>query len=269
MNWTEVLISAGVAAVLGLITTGLRNRNKLGKLGAILWVIIPIIVGNIIYYHYINPNGLRSTDRAQIERSFEGYPVFQTLKQQEPDLYNQLIDNFLKSKKEGHSEQQLIDEMKQTVSGLIVQRIRHAPDKDVIDYMNIILEELRYYQANNRSEHLCFKALFPQVSGGVNATKALPKELQLRDLDSINRLFKASSGGIIKPKNQEHENKLSIIVARMQQQYGDDLQMFSNPASPDVDREKICDMSIDMYSQILKLPPDDAGDILRSMLGGE
>ncbi|HGH0634948.1 TPA: DNA gyrase, partial [Yersinia enterocolitica] len=42
MNWTEVLISAGVAAVLGLITTGLRNRNKLGKLGAILWVIIPI-----------------------------------------------------------------------------------------------------------------------------------------------------------------------------------------------------------------------------------
>ncbi|CNK89025.1 topoisomerase IV subunit A subunit [Yersinia enterocolitica] len=211
MNWTEVLISAGVAAVLGLITTGLRNRNKLGKLGAILWVIIPIIVGNIIYYHYINPNGLRSTDRAQIERSFEGYPVFQTLKQQEPALYNQLIDNFLKSKKEGHSEQQLIDEMKQTVSGLIVQRIRHAPDKDVIDYMNIILEELRYYQANNRSEHLCFKALFPQVSGGVNATKALPKELQLRDLDSINRLFKASSGGIINRKIKSMRTSLVLL----------------------------------------------------------
>lgn len=99
MNWTEVLISAGVAAALGVITIGLRNRNKRGKLGAILWVITPIIVGNIIYYHYINPNRLRSKDRAQIERSFEGYPVFQTLKQQEPALYTQLIDNFLKSKK--------------------------------------------------------------------------------------------------------------------------------------------------------------------------
>lgn len=206
---------------------------------------------------------------AMIERLFEEYPVFQTLKQQEPALYTQLIDNFLQSKKEGHSEQQLIDEMKQIVSSLIEQRIRHAPDKDVIDYMNIILEELRYYQANNRSEYLCFKTLFPQVSGGVNATKTLPKELQLRDLDSINRLFKASSGGVINPENQDYESKLNTIVTRMQQQYGDDLQMFSNPASPNADREKVCDMSIDMYSQILKLPPSDAGAILRSMLGGE
>ncbi|HHL2559455.1 TPA: DNA gyrase [Yersinia enterocolitica] len=269
MNWTEVLISAGVAAVLGVITTGLRNRNKLGKLGAILWVIIPIIVGNIIYYHYINPNGLRSNDRAQIERSFEGYPVFQTLKQQEPALYTQLIDNFIQSKKEGHSDQQLIDEMRRSVAELTVQRIQRAPDENVIDYMTVILEELRYYQANHHSEHLCFKALFPQVSGGVNTAKVLPKELLMRDLDSINRLFKASSGGVIKTDNQEHENKLNIIVAQMQQQYGDDLQMFSNPASPDVDRAKICDMSIDMYSQILKLPPDDAGAVLRSMLSGE
>lgn len=269
MNWTEVLISAGIAAVLGVITSRLRNRNKLGRFGAILWVIIPIVVGNIIYYHYINPNGLRSNDRAQIERAFAEYPVFQTLKQQEPALYTQLIDNFLKSKKEGHSEQQLIDEMKQAVSSLIAQRIQHAPDKDIIDYMNIILEELRYYQANNRSEHLCFKSLFPQVSGGVNATKSLPKELQSRDLDSVNRLFKASSGGIINPINQDYENKLNTIVAQMQQQYGNDLQMFVNPASPDVDREKVCDMAIDMYGQIMQLPPSDAGAILRSMLGGE
>lgn len=269
MNWTEVLISAGIAAVLGVIISGLRNRNKLGRFGAILWVIIPIVVGNIIYYHYINPNGLRSNDRAQIERVFAEYPVFQTLKQQEPALYTQLIDNFLKSKKEGHSEQQLIDEMKQAVSSLIAQRIQHAPDKDIIDYMNIILEELRYYQANNRSEHLCFKSLFPQVSGGVNATKYLPKELQSRDLDSVNRLFKASSGGIINPINQDYENKLNTIVTQMQQQYGNDLQMFVNPASPDVDREKVCDMAIDMYSQIMQLPPSDAGAILRSMLGSE
>ena len=120
-----------------------------------------------------------------------------------------------------------------------------------------------------RLETACFKSLFPQVSGGVNATKYLPKELQSRDLDSVNRLFKASSGGIINPINQDYENKLNTIVTQMQQQYGNDLQMFVNPASPDVDREKVCDMAIDMYSQIMQLPPSDAGAILRSMLGGE
>lgn len=269
MNWMEVLISAGIAVILGFITTRLRNSNKLGKIGAILWVIIPIVVGNIIYYQYINPNKLSGNDRAQIEQSLESFPVFQTLKKKEPTLYTQLIDNFLKSKKEGHSEQQLIDEMKQSVAELTMQRIQHAPDKNVIDYMNIILDELRYYQANNRSEHLCFKALFPQVSGGVNATKVLPKELLMRDLDSVNSLFTSSTGGLIKPENQEYENKLNAIVGKMQQQYGHDLQMFVNPAAPEVDREKICDMAIDMYSQILKLPANDAGAILRSMLGGE
>ncbi|MGE4802195.1 DNA gyrase [Yersinia hibernica] len=269
MNWMEVLISAGIAVILGFITTRLRNSNKLGKIGAILWVIIPIVVGNIIYYQYINPNKFSGNDRAQIEQSLESFPVFQTLKKQEPALYTQLIDNFLKSKKEGQSEQQLIDEMKQSVAELTMQRIQHAPDKNVIDYMNIILDELRYYQANNRSEHLCFKALFPQVSGGVNATKVLPKELLMRDLDSVNSLFTSSTGGLIKPENQEYENKLNAIVGKMQQQYGHDLQMFVNPAAPEVDREKICDMAIDMYSQILKLPANDAGAILRSMLGGE
>ena len=114
MNWTEVMVSAGVGVVLSGITTILRNRNKLNKISAILLVIIPIVVGNIIYYQYINPNGLRSGDRAR-----------------------------------------------------------------------------------------------------------------------------------------------------------NDLQMFTNPTAPDADREKICDMSIDMYTQILTLSPKDAGAILRSMLAGE
>lgn len=104
---------------------------------------------------------------------------------------------------------------------------------------------------------------------GVNTTKILPKELQERDLDSVNRLFQASTGELITPQNQEYESKLDNIVQQMQQQYGDDLQMFTNLTSPNVDREKVCDMAIDMYSEILKLPPNDAGAILRSMLGGE
>lgn len=45
------------------------------------------------------------------------------------------------------------------------KRIQRAPDENVITYMQVILEELRYYQEHNRSEMLCFKALFPQVSG--------------------------------------------------------------------------------------------------------
>ncbi|CNJ30583.1 MULTISPECIES: hypothetical protein [Yersinia] len=269
MNWMEVLVSGGIAAVLGGITASLRNRKKLGKIGAVLWVIIPIIIGNVIYYQYNNPNGFRNNDRTQIEQSLESFPVFQTLKQQEPALYTQLIDNFIKSSNAGHSEQQLIDEMKQSVAELTVQRIQRASDENVIDYMKIILEELRYYQANHRSEKLCFKALYPQVSGGVNTTKILPKELQERDLDSVNRLFQASTGELITPQNQEYESKLDNIVQQMQQQYGDDLQMFTNLTSPNVDREKVCDMAIDMYSEILKLPPNDAGAILRSMLGGE
>ncbi|MCB5329528.1 hypothetical protein LH411_23050, partial [Yersinia intermedia] len=88
-------------------------------------------------------------------------------------------------------------------------------------------------------------------------------------LEAINLLFKASTGEFVKPTDQEHESKLKAIVQRMEQQYGNDLQMFTNPTAPDADREKICDMSIDMYTQILTLSPKDAGAILRSMLAGE
>ena len=96
MNWTEVMVSAGVGVVLSGNATTLRNRNKLNKISAILLVIIPIVVGNIIYYQYINPNGLRSGDRARIEDSFEKF--IWRLYYESPSFYDDIIEDYYKDK---------------------------------------------------------------------------------------------------------------------------------------------------------------------------
>lgn len=70
----------------------------------------------------------------------------------------------------------------------------------------------------------------------------------MRDLEAINLLFKASTGEFVKPTDQEHESKPKAIVQRMEQQYGNDLQMENKSSQFWCRSRKICDMSIDMYT---------------------
>ena len=51
--------------------------------------------------------------------------------------------------------------------------------------------------------------------------------------------------------------------------YGDDVQMLANPESPNIDRQKVCQMAIKFYGEILLLPQDKAARILRMMLGSQ
>lgn len=269
MNWNDVIIAAVAAAIIGGVLQALYKKGKIRRTPAIIIFLVLIFWGNFLYEGVIKPRLAGDEQTQEIDQALSALPIYNTIKAQEPALYSQIRSNILRLKKEGKSQQEAIDTVKPMVSELLSTRMNTAPDANVIAAMQVSLEEMQALQARNDGS--CFKFLYPHINGGVNTAQVLPPELFKKDLDTMNALLLASgSGQTAQPTVVSGEKAKALMVPvrqALQEKYGDQLQMFNDLGAPAVDRAKVCEISITLYTGILALPPQDSAAVLRLMLG--
>ncbi|MGP9418640.1 hypothetical protein HX889_42850 [Pseudomonas reactans] len=269
MNWNEVMVWGVSGVVIAAILAALYKKGKLGKTPAIILLLVLVIGGNALYAGLIKPRMQTSSQTAEIDHALAELPIFKTINEQEPELYQQIRSNILRLREEGKTQQEAIDTVKPMVSALISQRMNTAPDANVLAAMRVSLQEMQELQA--RHDGTCFKFLYPHISGGVNTAQVLSPELFKKDLDTMNDLLQASGRGQkTQPTTLSAERAQALMVPvreKLHQDYGDQLQMFNDLGAATVDRAKVCDISISLYSNILALPQADAVGLLRLMLG--
>lgn len=269
MNWTEVMVWGISGVVVGSLLGALHKKGKIGRIPAVVLFLVLIVGGNILWGGVIKPRLAGNSEEQKIDQALEALPLYNTIKMQEPALYAQIRSNILNMKKEGKAQQDAIDTVKPMVSVLLSQRITHAPDANVNEAMQVNLEEMQTLQA--RKDGSCFKFLYPQVSGGINTAEVLPPALFQKDLNTMNDLLLATGSGQTTQPQAVSTEKVVQMMAPVREalanMYGEQLQMFSDLTKPDVDREKVCEISISLYSGILALQPADSAAILRQMLG--
>lgn len=270
MNIEHVILSGAFGAIVASGLTYLCKKNKINKVVASIIFIIVIALMNLGYGKFYSAKNNTKNDRAEIETALQKIPLFQTFKEQDPFAYVQFKEGFIALIRQGKSQQEIIDLMQVESMKLISQRVSYAPDSNVINMANDALEEMVYLEKNKNDQ--CFKYLFPYISGGINTTKVLPPELLQQDLNTKNELFIASYHTPIiadEQANRLANEDLAPIYDQMVKVYGDDVQMLANPESPNIDRQKVCQMAIKFYGEILLLPQDKAARILRMMLGSQ
>ncbi|UHM90484.1 hypothetical protein [Rahnella victoriana] len=269
MNWTEVMVWGVIGVVAGSLIAALHKKGKICRIPAVILFLVVIIGGSLLWGGVIKPRLAGNSEEQKIDQALAALPMYNTIKAQEPALYAQIRSNILNMKKEGKSQQEAIDTVKPMVSVLLSQRITHAPDANVNEAMQVNLEEMQTLQA--RKDGSCFKFLYPQVSGGVNTAEVLPPQLFQKDLSTMNDLLLATgSNQTVQPAPVSTEKVVQLMAPvreALATMYGEQLQMFSDLTKPDVDREKVCEISISLYSGILALQPADSAAILRMMLG--
>ena len=75
----------------------------------------------------------------------------------------------------------------------------------------------------------------------------------------ISLLVAAITGGIV--------GLIAPIVSELGNKYGEGLRDLQNPLAPDVNKTRLCSILIDLYSQVLQLPVEQSGPVVRYMLG--
>ena len=110
---------------------------------ATLILIIIIILGAIGYRFYTPSTDSRQHAQQQALAQFAALPGYRLLKQQEPQLWQEVSESFMQSLAAGHSQQQAIGEVRGQLTELVNLRIVKADDRAVTGYIAVAVQEMQ------------------------------------------------------------------------------------------------------------------------------
>lgn len=274
MNWTHVLLAGYVGVIIAVVIGLFRKKGWVGKVSGAALMIVAIIAWNLFDVHYLIPREKAAsgqTEEQQLDAAMSTLPTMTVLKEQEPALWQRIHDQTIQMRKEGKTEQQLIDVVQPQVLQIQMARLQNAPDDNVIAYMKINLEQIAAVQKKGDEE--CFRFLFPAVKGGINPTRMISADILKRRMDSDVAMMRAAYGPnkhtVTEAEKQQALQDLRSLVPGLAQRYGQDLQIMAEPQKG-IGKEKIaCDLVQDMWTEVLKLPAANAAGVIRLSVSPE
>ncbi|WP_368919259.1 topoisomerase II [Citrobacter sp. RHB21-C01] len=274
MNWTHVILAGYVGAILAIVIGLFRKKGWVGKVSGAVIFIVAIVAWNLFDVHYLIPREKAATGQSeeqQFNEAMTTLPTMQVLKEQEPELWNRIRDQAVQMRKEGKSEQQLIDTVQPQILQIQMARLQNAPDDNVINYMKINLEQIAAVQ--KKGNDACFRFLFPAVKGGINPMRMISPEIIKRRMDSDVAMMRAAYGPnkhtVTDAEKQQALQDLRNVVPTLAQRYGDDLQIMAEPQKG-IGKEKIaCNLVQDMWTEVLTLPAANAAGVIRLSVSPE
>lgn len=267
MDWTHVFLAGYIGAVLTAIAASLRKKGWIGRGGAIALALAGIVSWNIIDVHYLNRSAKQNTEQ-KIDAAIAGMPTYQVLKEQEPQKFQQIRAQVLAMLKAGQSEQQVIDAIQPQILAIQKSRIAFAPDEQVVAVMQARVAQIAAVQ--KYSDDACYRFLFPAVKGGINPTNILPQSILLQRIEADVAMMRSAYGPnrhiITSEERQIAQRNAQRLVQSMTPQYGQHLQILSDPRKG-IGNEKIaCEIYKALWSNVLSLPKSEAAGFIRMAL---
>lgn len=263
MNWYSVGLAAASGGIAALIASLIFGKKPERKTAYTIVVVVLFVVLNTLSNQFILPKLNTYKAIADIESELNEIPAFASIKKHEPATYKKIVNSLADATKQGYSQQQAIDLVRSQISGLVESRMPHASDEAILTYINVMVTEMG--ELHRQGEGLCYKLLFPQDGGGIDARKVFSQETQKMDLLALGEIIKTSNTKKVIPSEREVMPSIEPIFVSLYSKFGEDVSMIENPTATNVDKDKVCVITIDLYKHILDLPPEQAASALRWM----
>jgi hypothetical protein len=263
MNWYSVGLaglSGGLAALIGTLI--FRNAPAEKNAQRVVIVILFVVFGTISK-QLILPKINAYQAKADVAAALKGIPAFASIQKTAPDTYRKMSKVLMDSIERGESQQQATALVRAQLMNFLAERLPHASDAAIVNYVGVMGIEMGELQAKGNG--LCHQFLFPQVAGGVDITKLISKETQMKDLAALDEIVKTSNSKRPKPPEKDVIAIMQPMFASLQEKHGDSVSIIQNPTAPGVDKEKVCSITRDLYQKVAALPVDQAGLTLRWM----
>ncbi len=191
-------------------------------------------------------------------------PVLVSMKKYKPEQYKSIqkeVDNPLS---EGKSKKEIVGLIKTNITKIALEQFPYTQDSIIIDYTELMIEQIKLLQY--LPNDICFKFITQDIQGE-DITSYLSEEIHNKEFLIFDEIIKSSNLSLELPSEYVALSIGEPVYQKIDAKYEGGLAMFDNPNSPNVDRQTLCDMSIDLYSEILKLPKQDAATVLRWLFG--
>jgi len=228
-----------------------------------LRIAIAVVLG-MVAAGWIYRDKAPNTDQ-QLDTALSSMPVWQVIKEQEPEFRKKVQDEMLALQKAGKNEQQIIDTVQPKILHLQMARLQNAPDANVVEYMKINMEQTAAMQ--KVSDDSCYRFLYPEVKGGVNPMRLLDKDLMQRRMQADVDMMRAAVGPdkhTVTPQEiQQAETDVVPIIQKLTGKYGDDIELLQMPQKGKGKEKQSCDLVQDLWNNVLALPEPNAAGLIR------
>ncbi|MBN8734416.1 MAG: hypothetical protein J0L64_28025 [Acidobacteria bacterium] len=254
-------LCGGIAGLIGYLVAYKGLPGSLSARTRQLVMIVVVVLGVQVGRLAVSPRVDEWQKGRELDEAIAKEPVFSILLADKPELRAPLRAAMLKAYLSGNRVQAVSagsDLLARHFSGYLSR----GSDESVVRFIERIVFTLRSLEASNSDN--CYYYLRPDAQHPVVLGKEQGKEEMFAAMREV--VVSTKKGTPVEDAARVDES-LKGVIAHLREGFGDDLQVLQEMRNPEVDRAKFCRISIAMYEQILKLPQQEAGPLLRSLLG--
>ena len=269
MTMPVIMIDIAVGAFAGLLAFGLATllvRNKKENKRIYNGVVVAMMVVLIaLSQAFVTPQLKSQYEAKEIDNSVSEIPAFAAIKQYDEAEYQQIMEKLKIAMSHGQGQAEAKADMKGYILAIVQKRLPHASDESVTKYMNVIIQET--VQLQQKGGDLCYQFLFPQEGKSLDISKHITSATKQADLAALGEVIRTSATAPQDiPKEDVVTADLQTVFVALNKKHGKDVDILQNPGAQGVDKAKVCEVTVDMYTEIFKLPPVQSGKLLRYML---
>ena len=222
------------------------------------WVVIilvVVVVGAVGAYWY---EGYRA------ETTLLEQPVYRVLKKHEREVYDKIVAEYKTFRRDETTRESFINFANSEINLAATQSLAHASQGAVLALVQDMVVTARTLQ--KAPDDTCFRYWFPLVSGPPDIAKYIEPEAQAHTLDLMGEVIRtAAEAPVALPEPDAVKDNLAKVINETYEQYGADAQMIAHADDPQVDRAKVCTITLSVYERIMSLQPADSSALIRSM----
>jgi hypothetical protein len=197
-----------------------------------------------------------------VEALLADEPLFAAVLADEPGLREPLRAVLLNAYRDGQAGE-AVQVGQRLLSPRLWQYVARGSDAAAVRVGRALVASLEGLQ--ERDPEQCYRFLFPGVAGPPRGSTADEDD---RLLSALREAVATARDGSAEPLDRAAAaRQLEAVFHHLREEHGTDVDVLKKPRAPGVDRSRVCTVSIALYSELVALPPGQAGQTLRHVLG--
>lgn len=254
-------ILAGVLAYVigGLVFKGQENATLRLFARVLLFLAFSAIVKSVVYPKIID------THLDKIDANLQELSVFRTLKEKEPTIYKQYLDEVKTAHKKGATKDEVIMLSRAKIQSLLYARLVTASDEALINYVKTQMRVLKALE--KQPGDACMIFVLPQQNSSklMSALSKTDESHQDAILDTIEQVIMQQTSPQI-PLSIEVEPVLQDAYEALVKKHGDAALVLDNLNTSKYPAKKKCKIVRNFYKQILKKNKKTSALVLRYLI---
>jgi hypothetical protein len=198
-------------------------------------------------------------DPSQLEAELLRNPLYAALKEVAPSNYDVVRDAIVSGVQRGRSLADVRAETLPVIRSLIEERLPRSSDRALLMFSSLLVKQFEHL---SRVDPVgCYDSAF----GTSNALPDLTPELQNEEFVASAEVIESYTQAMRIPSDQAVESSLELVMVPLVRKYGDALALFEKQPLSDSEKAVVCGMTIEMYSEINRLPQQRAVALLRNL----